>query len=342
MRKYVVAGMLGLATLTGWQDTAFSQPLFGLFGGHAEKQQSEQNQPVVMAQAGNDAVRIQQLQEEVRQLNGRIEEMSYQLLQMQEQMRKTQEDNEYRFQDLEGGGSKKKSEAAPAAPASTSVATATPSSGTGAAAAGNEGRSSGGSDDVATIIDSTPQPAGNANGNQGAPATTLGSIELDSKGMPVGSTLNAPGANASSLPGAAAAAPSQAAAPGSDEDLYKSAYSHVLTGDYKVAEQEFSQYIDSYPKGSKIADATFWLGEAEYSQGKYNEAAKTFLNGHQAYGKSPRAPEMLLKLGMSLAALDNPDVACKTLKEVTVRYPNASKAVLSKAAGEQKRLGCGA
>jgi TolA-binding protein len=49
---------------------------------------------------------------------------------------------------------------------------------------------------------------------------------------------------------------------------------------------------------------------------------------------------MLLKLGMSLAALDNKDTACATLREVTKRYPKASKAVTSKVASEQKRLAC--
>ncbi len=54
-------------------------------------------------------MRVQQLEEQLRQLNGRVEEMSFQLLQMQEQLRKAQEDNEFRFQELEGGGKKKSS-----------------------------------------------------------------------------------------------------------------------------------------------------------------------------------------------------------------------------------------
>jgi TolA-binding protein len=49
---------------------------------------------------------------------------------------------------------------------------------------------------------------------------------------------------------------------------------------------------------------------------------------------------MLLKLGMSLAALDNKDTACATLREVPKRYPSASKTVLGKVTSEQKRIGC--
>lgn len=56
---------------------------------------------VILAQAGDPLFRIGQLEEQVRNLNGRIEELGFQLLQMQEQMRQMQEDNEFRFQELE-------------------------------------------------------------------------------------------------------------------------------------------------------------------------------------------------------------------------------------------------
>ena len=99
MKKIVLAAMLGLAAMAG-PAGAFSLPkLFQSEQSAPQKPQAEERQ-VILAQS-NDAVRNQQLQEEIRQLNGRIEEMSYQLLQMQEQLRKTQEDNEFRFQELE-------------------------------------------------------------------------------------------------------------------------------------------------------------------------------------------------------------------------------------------------
>ena len=336
MKKLVVAGMLGLAACTGLSGTAVSGPLFGA-GGSFGTINSQQQPPVIRVQA-NEAYRVQQLEEQIRQLNGRIEEMSFQLLQMQETIRKAQEDNEFRFQELESGKAasptaapKKKAEASPVNPATPPT------------------------DDVATIIETPPEggasisPPASSTTSTGAPGeTTLGSIELDSKGMPVGGTLNQNANNSSgNLPGVATGNtaarktdPVNTAALTSEGDIYQAAYGHVLSGDYKLAEQGFQQYLQGYPKGTKAADASFWLGEAQYSQGKFNEAAKTFLNGHQAYGKSPKAPEMLMKLGMSLAALDNTETACATLREVPKRYPNASKTVLSKVASEQKRLSC--
>ncbi|TRL37285.1 tol-pal system protein YbgF [Rhizobium straminoryzae] len=329
MKKLVLAAMLGLAATSG-QASAFSLSNF-LSGGHRAGQVTRVPEaPVVQVQSANDAVRIQQLEEVVRQLNGRVEEMSFQLLQMQEQMRKTQEDNEFRFQQLEKGQS-----GAPAAPSVAAVP-----------AAGSKKN-----DEITSIIDA-PAPAAPS-----APATsrrstapgetTLGSLEVDNKGAPVGATLNQGARNSAGLPGvdsgsapAAASDPTKTASLGNESDAYRAAYNHVLSGDYALAETEFSSYITAYPKSARAADANFWLGEAQYSQGKYNESAKTFLNAHQSYANSPKAPEMLLKLGMSLAALDNRETACATLREVNRRYPNAGKPVQAKVASEVKRLGC--
>jgi tol-pal system protein YbgF len=332
MNKLVMAALLATASLTGLHGSANAFQLF------PNVQHSQKNLPahspkaeVHLAQATDPTVRVQQLEEEIRALNGRIEEMSFQLLQMQETIRKQQEDNEFRFQDLEKksgsltrpvtGGQQQDSVA--------EIITETPDVGATADASG------------------TGQAPGAAPGEQ-----TLGSIALDDSGLPETATLNegAVDNGAGALPGVdtgvtapsttAPAAPQQTASLNSEGDVYQVAYAHVLSGDYSLAESEFRDFIAAYPSSAKIADAHFWLGEALYSQGNFNEAAKTFLNAHQSYNTSPKAPEMLLKLGMSLAALDNTETACATLREVSKRYPKASRAVVSKVASEQKRLSC--
>ena len=79
------------------EESRFSVPSLGLpklFG----KQEDSAGNPQ-MAQAGDP--RITALEEQVRSLSGTIEELNFQILQMQEQLRKMQEDNEFRFQELE-------------------------------------------------------------------------------------------------------------------------------------------------------------------------------------------------------------------------------------------------
>ena len=102
MNKLVMAALLATASLTGLHGSAHAFQLFPnvQFGQKAQPAPAPKAE-VQMVQATDPTLRVQQLEEEIRALNGRIEEMSFQLLQMQETIRKQQEDNEFRFQDLE-------------------------------------------------------------------------------------------------------------------------------------------------------------------------------------------------------------------------------------------------
>lgn len=327
MKKIVAAGLIGLAAFAGPVEALHASPLQALAnrllpgGGKADKE-------VVLAQADESIMRIGQLEEQIRTLNGRIEEMSFQLLQMQEQLRKTQEDNEYRFQDLESGKGTGKSgalERPAGADAQAGSQTATTEPPADPSAAGN--------DEAASV------------GSTAKPPQALGSIRFDEQGNPVGTDMSESASIGSgSVPDVEGGLPrvdsQSTAALDKPDDIYNAAYGHVLSGDYQLAEKEFRDYLEVFPEGEKAADASFWLGEAQYSQGNFNDSAKTFLNAHQTYGTSKKAPEMLLKLGMSLAALDNRETACATLREVGKRYPNASKAVKTKVTSEQGRLSC--
>src|SRR5690606_9348208 len=53
------------------------------------------------------ALQIQQLQEQIRSLTGQVEGLQFQLTQMQTLIERMTEDNEFRFQQLEGGAGKK-------------------------------------------------------------------------------------------------------------------------------------------------------------------------------------------------------------------------------------------
>src|SRR5690606_26918305 len=60
---------------------------------------------ILLAQADNAQlmVRIQQLEEQIRLLNGQVDGLTFQLTQLQEILNRFQEDAEFRFQQLEGG-----------------------------------------------------------------------------------------------------------------------------------------------------------------------------------------------------------------------------------------------
>ncbi|MEE2951324.1 MAG: tol-pal system protein YbgF [Pseudomonadota bacterium] len=254
--------------------------------------------PMRVAQASDVLTRLQRLEEEVRRLNGRVEELSFQLLQAQEDMRRAQENNEFRFQELEQGpGSGGSGDGLPQQRGDLDLGSA---SGSDTAQAGS-GADVGSGDDIAGILEN---PDFSAAG--GADQT------------PVPST----------------------AENGASEGVYREAYDQLLAGDYELAEQSFRQYVQTYPNAADIADAQYWLGESLFQQQRYADAAEVFLEGQKAHPNATKAPDMMLKLGMSLSALGNRDTACVTFREVASRYPDMSDNVRRKLSEEQSKAKC--
>lgn len=127
---------------------------------------------------------------------------------------------------------------------------------------------------------------------------------------------------------------------GSARDEYDVAYGSILSGDYPSAEQQFRAWLVAFPNDPLSPDAQFWLGESLYQQGKAREAANMFLQLHKMMPQSQKAPEALMRLGMSLVAMGEKNAACATLAEVSRRYPNASPVLVSRVNEEIKGNSC--
>ena len=94
------------------------------------------------------------------------------------------------------------------------------------------------------------------------------------------------------------------------------------------------------PSDRLAGDATYWLGESLFQRQRYRDAAEAFLNVSTKYEASAKAPEALLRLGQSLAALGEKEAACASLGEVLRKYPRASASVKQGVEREQKRVRC--
>ena len=64
-----------------------------------------------------------------------------------------------------------------------------------------------------------------------------------------------------------------------------------------------------------------------FQRQNYRDAADAFLALSKKYETSAKAPDALLRLGQSLAALNEKELACATFGEVARKYPRASLAV---------------
>ena len=82
--------------------------------------------------------------------------------------------------------------------------------------------------------------------------------------------------------------------------LYERALGDLQSGDYAGARVDFSILVEKFPSHKMAGHAQYWLGETFYVQRQYKQAAQAFLAGYTTYAGSKKAPDSLLKLGMTL------------------------------------------
>ncbi len=124
------------------------------------------------------------------------------------------------------------------------------------------------------------------------------------------------------------------------KDAYDLAYGYVLHKDYALAEQAFRTFLQQYPGNNRTADVTYWLGETQFQRQRYREAAEFFLTVTEKFDTAAKAPESLLRLGQSLAALGERETACAAMAEIARKYPRASLNVKKGVTREMRRARC--
>lgn len=131
-----------------------------------------------------------------------------------------------------------------------------------------------------------------------------------------------------------------AAGGGTPAEQYNRAFGLVKQADYAGAEAALRAFIQAHPKDPLVASAQYWIGETLYARRQYPEAASAFADGYRHFPKGPKAPEELLKLGMALGRSNQKQNACVAFDELDHAFPTASSAVRKAAAEERRRLAC--
>lgn len=291
---------------------------------------------------GNDLatmqVRLDQLEEQVRLNSGQIEGLQFQLTQLQSLLERTQEDNEYRFQQLEGGGLGETDAATPSGgdtpaerlPQETQSQTEpTPSE--------------------QTIIDPLVGDSDIMDGNEMGGEDNLYARDVfgqedaqtDAGGVVMGPPEGQLGSTPQSQPLDLSFDPNSVPLEDGDANAqYQAGYDAVVRGEYAFAENQFRQFIESFPNHQQAPDATYWLGETLIQRTAYGEAAEVLLDGFESYPTSTRAPDLLFNLGIALHGAGEFDTACRTYGEVLRRYPESTTAFRDRVTAEQARAGC--
>jgi len=242
------------------------------------------------------------LEEQMRRLTGQVEQLDFQIRQLNDRMDRLVADVDFRLRELEDG------------------------------AGGAQASRSGGQPVAPTV----PQSAGEVTVRGNGPGT-IGTL-TESQARAAGITPDG-GAVSGASPTAVASAP-VALPDGSTQDRYNYARQFLLKRDFVSAEQALTAFVQSHSDDPLAGNAQYWLGETFYVRGDFQAAARTFAEGFQRYPGSDKAPDNLLKLGMSLSQLDLKDDACITLKKLRVEYPEAPTSIVQRADREIGRLKC--
>lgn len=297
------------------------------------------------------SVRMSQVETDLRGVTGRIEELTYQVNQVSQQLEKMLTDVDFRLKQLEQGGAATSMNS----PGNMQMSTNTPPAMNGAqpaapSAAGAPMPSDvpGGSQVLGTLNESeatAPAPA---------PQSEADALlaQLTGEAPATQSPAPAPAAapQAAPAPGAVNTAPSQpsslpstqtAALPdGTPRDKYMHAFGLLRQGKYDMASTSLRQFIEEHGDDKLASNARYWLGETYYVRGAFVEAAETFLEGYQTDPQGPKAPDALLKLGMSLASLNKKNEACAAFQKLRGDYPDAPAGLKSTLQREWQKNGC--
>ena len=306
-----------------------------------------------LAQQSDDAdaeMRIQQLENRLRQLTGQNEELQYRNRQLEERLKALQ------------GGAQAAPAGPPAAPPNIAAQPAPASPRQPQIQPGPQIAA------PAPIVQEAPQggpPApgrrrGDAfdpNQNPNAPGApqALGGGQLP---IPAEGSVGAPGGRGAGEPldlantGGPRNPAGQPRTPGAGaglttlppsatpKDEFDLGIGYMQRKDYALAEETMRNFAQKYPSDPLMADSQYWLGESFFQRQLYRDAAESFLAVTTKFDKSGKAPDALLRLGQSLAALKEKEAACAALGEVTRKYPRASGGVKTAVDREQKRIKC--
>jgi tol-pal system protein YbgF len=261
-------------------------------------------------------VRIDRLENQLRAATGAIEELQNRVRQDEEQIKRFREDVEFRL-----GGAK----GAPP-PAADAAPVAKPAK-----------RSDAFDPDAAPNAPGAPQKIGTTQPSPPLTDTTpVVSAPLDLRNSPSPAAPSGPLANAAEPP----VIQGITAPPDDPREQYRAAMETYRGGQYDQAEKQFRAFLVKNPGNRLASDATFYLGETFLQRSRPREAAEQYLKVSTDYAKSPRAPEAMLRLGQSLAALGNNDQACATFGEIGRRYPTAAATLKKDVEREMQRDRC--
>jgi tol-pal system protein YbgF len=109
--------------------------------------------------------------------------------------------------------------------------------------------------------------------------------------------------------------------------LYNNALRDYNGAKNDLAVQEFSDYVKYYPNTDLAGNCYFYLGEIQFRQGNYQQAAQSYDQVLQNFPTGSKVASAQLKKGFSLIELGKQEDGVVELRRVIQRYPRSPEAL---------------
>ncbi|HDP24623.1 MAG TPA: tol-pal system protein YbgF [Deltaproteobacteria bacterium] len=110
------------------------------------------------------------------------------------------------------------------------------------------------------------------------------------------------------------------------ESLYDMGIEKFTAGRYDDAIEDFRSYLSKTPDPGLVDNAHFWIGEALYAKGNYEEAILQYDLVVKKYKTSDTAPDSLYKQGLSFLKLGDGETGTLILQQLIGLYPDSEAA----------------
>jgi tol-pal system protein YbgF len=127
----------------------------------------------------------------------------------------------------------------------------------------------------------------------------------------------------------AVGAPAVGGSGAAEQAAYTQAFDALKASNYQAAITGFNSFLSAYPTSPTAENAQYWLGEAHYARGEYEQAAAAFRIVGERWPNSRKSPDALLKLGYSQIEMKQVGPARVTLSDLTRKYPDSEAAKLA-------------
>lgn len=128
----------------------------------------------------------------------------------------------------------------------------------------------------------------------------------------------------------ASAVPADRNDPTLENRAFETAYGLLKGGSHANAAKAFQEFLKKYPDSVHVANANYWLGNAQFSLKDYKSALSTYQGLLKVFPGTTKAADVLFNIAGCQQELKLVAAAQKTLKQLITKYPTSEAAAKAK------------